>query len=183
MQAPQVVSRSAWQADPFKGTVTSLGTPERLVVHHAAGYAASNLALGTKQVKAIQRLHQGPTRNWSDIGYHFLIDAAGNLYQGRPYFKGATLDDVPRLAMGAHVLNQNSRKVGVCLLGCFHPHAGNCDDIPTDRALATLRETLRFLMHAYGLQATAIGTHRDFLATSCPGDRLYNVVQAIKASL
>jgi hypothetical protein len=183
MQAPPVVSRSEWLADPFKGTVTSLGTPERLVVHHAAGYAASNLALGKKQVKAIQRLHQGPTRNWSDIGYHFLIDAAGNVYQGRPYFKGDTLDALTRLAMGAHVLNQNSRKVGICLLGCFHLPAVDCEDVPTERALITLRETLRFLLHAYRLPATAIGTHRDFLATSCPGDKLYNAVQAVKAAL
>lgn len=180
MQAPPLISRSAWQAAPFKGSVQSLGVPDRVVVHHAAGYRAATLAEGKQQVKAIQKSHQ---KKWSDIGYHFLIDAAGNLYQGRPFFQGTALQDTPRLAMGAHVLAQNSRKVGVCLLGCFHPQLSGCNDVPTAAALATLQQTLRFLTQAYGVPIASIKTHRDFLATDCPGDTLYAQVQDIKDQL
>jgi hypothetical protein len=42
---------------------------------------------------------------WSDIGYHYLMDALGRLYEGRPTW-----------AMGAHVLGQNSNRVGINLM-------------------------------------------------------------------
>lgn len=183
MSAPQLVTRAEWSAAPFKGVVKGLGSPERIVVHHAAGFRAATLLEGKKQVKEIQKLHQGPKRNWSDIGYHFLIDAGGNLYQGRPFFAGSILNDVPRLAMGAHVLNQNSRKIGICLLGCFHPKDTGCNDIPTVAATDSLRHILQFLLNAYGVPASKIATHRDFLSTSCPGDTLFSLVDALRTQL
>ena len=183
MSAPQLVTRADWSAAPFAGVVKGLGAPERIVVHHAAGFRAATLHEGKKQVKEIQKLHQGPKRKWSDIGYHFLIDAAGNLYQGRPFFAGSTLSDIPRLAMGAHVLNQNSRKVGICLLGCFHPLEVGCNDIPTPATTDSLRRILQFLLNGYDIPASQIATHRDFLSTSCPGDNLFSLVDALRTQL
>jgi N-acetylmuramoyl-L-alanine amidase len=183
MDVPRLVTRARWNAAPFQGVVKSLGHPERIVVHHAAGYRAATLSEGKKRVREIQKLHQGPRRNWSDIGYHFLIDACGNIYQGRPFFEGTSLAQAPRLAMGAHVLNQNSRKIGICLLGCFHPADQGCNDTPTASATASLRQLLQFLLMAYSVPASRIATHRDFLPTSCPGDTLFALVDDLRTEL
>lgn len=177
------VYRAQWNAAAFRGQVQSLGSPEHIVVHHAAGFRAATLDDGKRQVREIQRLHQGSSRNWSDVGYHFLIDAAGNAYQGRPFFRGTRIEDVPRLAMGAHVLNQNSRKIGVCLLGCFHPADQGCNDQPSQEAVSSLRQILSFLTDKYSVQPTSIKTHRDFLSTSCPGDTLFQVVTMLRQEL
>jgi len=178
--APSVISRQQWKAAPFRGTVSSLGAIKHVVVHHAAGFRAGTQEEGKKQVREIQRLHQSAPRNWSDIGYHFLVDSSGTIYQGRPYFKGSTLDDLPRMAVGAHVLAQNMGKVGICLLGCFHPPEVGCNDKPSEQALASLERLTRFICANYSVPASSIKTHRDFLSTSCPGDTLFAAVAAMR---
>lgn len=182
MKAPTVISRAVWGAAPFKGSPEPLGTIKNIVVHHAAGFAASDAATGKQRLKDIQKLHQ-QTRGWRDIGYHFLIDAGGNIYQGRPFFRGTALRDLPQFAIGAHVLNMNPRKLGICLLGCFHPPAGSCNDRPSDAALASLEQLVRFICENYKADPREIKTHRDFLKTDCPGDVLFEAVVAMRESL
>ena len=99
-------------------------------LHHAAGFSASDLADGKVQVKRIQRLHQ-EGNGWADIGYHFLIDAAGTMYQGRPYTQDISLVQKPTLVIGVHVAGHNTGNVEICLLGCFHPetNASTCNDV------------------------------------------------------
>ncbi len=183
MPNPTFVYREEWQAAAFRGKVHSLGSPELIVVHHTAGFRAATLKDGKRQVREIQRLHQGPPRNWADIGYHFLIDASGNVYQGRPFFRGSRIEDVPRFAMGAHVLNQNSKTIGVCLLGCFHPVNQDCKDKPSPAAISSLRQILAFLMEMYGVSPANIKTHRDFMSTDCPGDTLFRIVSNLRDEL
>lgn len=180
MNAPNVVSRQQWAAKSFRGNVSSLGAIKHVVVHHAAGFRAATQQDAMKQLRAIQKLHQSAPRNWSDIGYHFLVDSSGTIYQGRPYFKGDSLQALPRFAVGAHVLAQNMGKLGICLLGCFHPPEQGCNDTPTVKALAALERLTRFICLNYAVPAASIKTHRDFLPTSCPGDRLHAAVSAMR---
>jgi hypothetical protein len=181
MSALQVVSRSEWGAAAFKGQVKGLGKVREIVVHHAAGYRADNVKDGKRRILEIQKLHQGPTRKWADIGYHFLIDSGGTVYQGRPYLdEGAHLEDLPRLAVGAHVLNMNVGKVGICLLGCFHPPSPGCGDTPTESALQSLEALATFLCENYKVAADMIKTHRDYLNTDCPGDLLFAEVTQMR---
>ena len=56
---------------------------DKMTLHHSAGFSAETLEEGIAQMQAIQLFHQD-IRGWSDIGYHFVIDKAGNIYQGRP---------------------------------------------------------------------------------------------------
>lgn len=183
MQSPTVITRLQWGARPFQGELRALGTPRQIVVHHAAGYGAATRQEGARQVAALQKLHQGPLCNCPDIGYHFLVDAGGHIYQGRPYFAGESLADLPQFAMGNHVLNVDSHKLGICLLGCFHAEGGECSDTPTPEALQALEELLGFLCRAYGVQPSDILTHRDFVATTCPGEKLYVALAHLRSRL
>src|SRR3954468_16311299 len=183
MEIPPVISRLQWGARPFQGTLRSLGTVRQIVVHHAAGYGATTLQEGARQVAALQKLHQGPLCNCPDIGYHFLVDAGGHVYQGRPYFSGERLADLPQFAMGNHVLNVDSHKLGICLLGCFHSEGGECSDTPTPEALQALESLLGFLCRNYAVRPSDILTHRDFVATTCPGEKLYVALGQLRGRL
>ena len=132
ISAPTIITRSEWGASPFKGDPVAQPHYRFLTLHHAAGFSASDVDEGKIQVKRIQRLHQ-EGNGWADIGYHFLLDAAGNIYQGRPYMENISLSEKPRLVVGAHVAGHNSANIGVCLLGCFHPetNASTCNDVLT----------------------------------------------------
>jgi len=183
MQSPSVITRLQWGARPFQGEMRALGTVRQIVVHHAAGYGAATRQEGARQVAALQKLHQGPLCNCPDIGYHFVVDAGGHIYQGRPYFQGDTLAELPQFAMGNHVLNVDSHKLGICLLGCFHAEGGECSDTPTPEALQGLEELLGFLCRGYGVRPPDILTHRDFVATSCPGEKLYVALGQLRGRL
>ena len=109
IEKPVVISRDEWNANPPKHNYAYHPYFNKLTLHHAAGWQAWTLEEGKKQVKAIQEFHQDG-RGWSDIGYHFLVDLSGNIYQGRP-----------EIVIGAHVGGANTGNIGVCMLGCYHP--------------------------------------------------------------
>ncbi|MDB5858566.1 MAG: hypothetical protein JWQ76_2255 [Ramlibacter sp.] len=183
MEMPPVITRSQWGARPYQGELRSLGMVRQIVVHHAAGYGAATRQEGARQVAALQKLHQGLLYNCPDIGYHFLIDAGGHVYQGRPYVKGEQLADLPQFAMGNHVLNVDSHKLGICLLGCFHEEGGECSDTPTIEALESLESLLGFICRNYSVRPSDILTHRDFVATTCPGEKLYVALGQLRGRL
>ena len=183
MEPPPVVNRLQWGARPFRGELRALGNVRQIVVHHAAGYGAATRQEGARQVAALQKLHQGPLCNCPDIGYHFLVDAGGHVYQGRPYFAGEELAELPEFALGNHVRNVDSHKLGICLLGCFHAEGGECSDTPTPEALGALEQLLAFLCHHYAVRPSDILTHRDFCATTCPGEKLYVALGRLRGRL
>src|SRR5262245_61371616 len=174
ISAPTIVTRAEWGANPLQGTPVPQPNYRFLTLHHAAGFSASNVAEGKAQVKRIQQLHQ-EGNGWADIGYHFLIDAAGNIYQGRPYLQDIPLSQKPSLIVGAHVAGQNTGNIGVCLLGCFHPeaNASTCNDVLTLSIETPLVQLLAFLSVSYGMVPTNIKGHKDFTSTACPGSNLY----------
>lgn len=165
-QAPQYVTGG--EAGPFDAEANPAGWlvyPEPLagwlktvIVHH------SGLEL-YHGPQAIQRLHMRQ-RGWADIGYHFLVDGLGELYEGR------------RLNIrGAHTGGFNTGSVGVCLLGNF-------DVVEAAAApLATLRALAGYLREAYTV--THMAGHRDFQpgATSCPGDSLWPLLPELAADV
>lgn len=112
-------------------------------------------------VRNIQNYHMD-TRGWADIGYNFLADREGTIYEGRGW-------DVH----GAHTGAWNPYYHGVCFLGDDDP---DYNDAPpaARRALRRLRDEL-VRRHP---EATDLKGHRDQKATSCPGDELYAWVHA-----
>lgn len=168
-----------------------LGHVRGIVVHHTAqgfSYAAqpgATLADGTRALKEIRRQHIA--RKFGDVGYHFVIDGAGRIYQGRAYARAGSFGPgrtPPALALGTHVKNHNTGRIGVNVLGCFGGKgAANCGDTPSPAALASLTDLLRVLTAAYGVSPANIVGHRDLAPNVCPGDRLYAELPGIRAAL
>lgn len=184
---PILIPRSAWGAEPFRGTPVPLssGNYVRMTFHHAAGFSADTYEEGLAQVKAIQDFHQNG-RGWSDIGYHFVVDRGGRVYQGRPFLDNAvTLDDVPAFVLGAHVGGANTGNVGVCLLGCYHPPetAYACNQEITPAALDSMVTLFAFLSESYGIDPDDLLGHRDQGQTACPGDNNYALLPEVREDI
>jgi hypothetical protein len=129
-----------------------------IVVHHSA----LPLSDGPRE---IQRLHV-EKRGFADIGYHFLIDDAGRLYEGRSV-----------TVRGAHTGGFNTGTLGVVLLGNFEFTA------PTEAQIATLKAIIAHLADRYAM--THVAGHRDFQPeqTKCPGRNLAAQLPDIAAEL
>ncbi len=181
--APQLWDRDAWQAAPFRGTPIPLNRPsyDNITLHHTAGFSAVTLAQGLEQVRLIQDFHQNG-RGWRDIGYHFLMDQEGRLYQGRPFLiERSAFRNGPPLVHGAHVGGANTGNIGVSLMGCYHPpESVNCQDVMTVAARDSLVVTFGYLAERYDVSTDHISGHRDFNATACPGDNNYADLPALR---
>lgn len=179
IRAPQIRRRSEWKAKPFLGYPIPLNRPsyDYMTLHHTAGFAATTLAEGLEQVRRIQDFHQNG-RGWSDIGYQFLMDQEGRLYQGRPFVNESTpFEQGPRLVHGAHAGGANTGNIGISLMGCYHPPEGTgCRDEMTLAAIDSLVATFGFMSERYDVSPDNMRGHRDFGRTSCPGDNNYQML-------
>lgn len=147
-------NRSGWRVyDQPLNTVLRM-----LVVHHSALPASDG-------PREIQQLHQ-QKRGFADVGYHYLIDAGGTMYEGRPIH-----------VRGAHVAGHNTGAVGVCLLGNFERIE------PTPAQIASLASLVMALRDAFGI--THLAGHRDLPAqnTLCPGENLWPRLPALAGQL
>ncbi|MCR9244143.1 MAG: peptidoglycan recognition protein family protein [bacterium] len=160
-----VRQRSTWRAataNPRR--LDRMDRATRITVHHSAVYFRSMRPAATAaQLQRIQKDHMGG-RGYGDIGYHYLVDPAGRIWQGRDM-----------RWQGAHASGRNNvRNVGVCVLGNF-VRGGNGHQ-PTPRQVEALRDLLGALMNDHGIPAQRIHRHSDFKATACPGPLLEPVL-------
>ena len=160
------------------------------IVHHTAGENGYSRSEAAAIVKGIQLFHvQG--NGWNDIGYNFLVDRFGTIYEGR--FGGAD-----RNVVGAHAMGFNTGSVGIALLGTYEdaaPSAAAQDAIARlvawrlDLAHVDPTAFLTFISggsdrYASGIPVLLNGVsgHRDTGFTACPGDVLYGRLGTIAAS-
>jgi len=145
----RIISRDAWEADPPAGRLLPVNWPRGvdLWVHRSGGATSTNPGRSAGMVKAIQAFHTGPERGWSDIGYAFLVDSAGRVFEGRGRH------------LGAHSPGRN-HEPSVCCLGTFDDED---PPLPMRRAVFELMTWL---------EAGDLRGHRENTATSCPGDRI-----------
>ncbi|MFA5137789.1 MAG: peptidoglycan recognition family protein [Elusimicrobiota bacterium] len=163
---PTVVGRSQWGAKPPKGDYTE-HQPVRITQHHTAGRQPFTLKDATDEMLFTQDFHQNG-RGWLDIGYHFLMDGEGRIFQGRP-----------ETVVGTHVGNQNTGNIGISLMGYYHePKNHQVSQAQLD-SLAALG---RWLTRNYKISPDAYKAHRDLSATACPGDIAYALMDRIRDS-
>jgi len=162
-----IIPRSTWRAAPTLANVNPMTKIRRITVHHTGEvWDQRSFDATAARIRAIQRSHQHD-RNWADVGYHFLIDSAGRIWEGR----GLTYQ-------GAHAGNfeLNRGNVGISLLGNFDLQRLN------PRQTGALTALIGYLCHEYGLTNRQIATHRELKATACPGSRLQRFVDQLRST-
>lgn len=191
---PKIVTRAQWGADESKaGSWPQLSADlTAMYVHHTAGTNSYSEAQAAALVRGIYGFHTG-SRGWPDIGYQFLVDKYGNIYQGRQ----EAIHDLP---IGAQAGGYNTSTIGVSALG-------NYETAATTSALeGALVRVLAWKAYQYGLdpkgttklytgsstgstvRAAAGSTitvpvilgHRDTNYTACPGKNLYAKMGSIR---
>lgn len=176
---PTIVSRSSWGARSPSCTLTQMSTLNRAVVHHTAGdsdFNTTSLDASKAIVRAIQNSHMDGN-GWCDIGYHFLVDKLGNIFEGR----SGSLTGYPQ---GAHD-NTNTNSFGFNVMGNF----ASGHQTPTAIQLSKLYDVVAWKMpsgwspYGGGSYAGKSGVgyvcgHRDVYATECPGDNVYSKIGA-----
>lgn len=194
----RVISRAQWGADEsrrfikdgLENSPTRFFPVQALTVHHTV--TANDDPNPAATVRAIYEQH-AIGNDWGDIGYHFLIDAAGRVYEGR--FSGS--DGIPahdakgNLVTAFHTAGFNSGNVGISLLGNFE------EQPPTAATRKSLAALLAGLARKHDLDPLAdityknpvdgttkvtktVTGHRDWTLTECPGSMTYSQVQALR---
>ncbi len=174
-EALRVFDRSDWHARPIRRNYDAMGRITRLTIHHSAMRENSkDFESCAREIQGIQEIHQGNTLGWADIGYHYLIDRAGRIWEGRPIY-----------IQGAHAGNPEANRgnIGVCLLGDYTQQ-----DLTSEQKLA-LRELLINLMNVWSIPSDRLYTHQEMRrayglgATECPGDHLQSYFAALRAEM
>ena len=171
------VRRSAWGATTMRSNWDRMSTPFRITVHHTAEPVSStSLAASTAEVRDVQSQHMNG-RGWADIGYHFLIDREGRIFEGR------TLK-----AQGAHASGTNNiGNIGICLLGNMVADASRGAEYanaqaPTAKQMETLERLVAEVRSEYAIPADQIWGHQDFKDTLCPGPHLHAWAKRYRSS-
>lgn len=196
---PRIVTRAEWGADEsFKSTSGGCKRVfhplQQLFVHHTAGSNGDSDPYAT--MRAVYSYHTR-SRGWCDIGYNFVVSQDGTIFEGRwarnyaPWEIHNSEDPAGNVVAGAHVSGYNSGSVGVSLMGNFMSYS-----LPKAQRGA-LVDLLAYEAERHGLDPTArhtyrnpdtgttralpvIAGHRDAGNTSCPGDRVYSNLGAIR---
>ncbi len=189
---PRIVPRSAW-ADDGANSQPPPRYDDKVVavfVHHTDspnGYACADVP------RIIRALYAGQigNRRWDDIGYNFLVDRCGTIYEGRA-------GGIERAVTGAHTQGFNHRTSGIAAIGTFTE--GTAVPRPMTDSIAALaawklgladidpRARVRLVssngLSRYEAGATALlptlAGHNDGYMTSCPGAALSALLPYIR---
>ena len=200
---PAIIARTTWgdasvkrwDANGSAGLTTEatwmptdaeIAKPTHLVLHHTATPNDGPTSNWPARVRQIWGYHT-ITNDWGDIGYHFLIDPNGVIYEGR--YQGLRPDGA--VIDGAHNYGFNRGTIGIAMLGTFE------DVTPTAKAQVALDNLVAYLMTRYRIQPdttayyahqrmtlnTIVG-HRDAQlpgrSTACPGTTLHALLPALR---
>jgi flagellar hook assembly protein FlgD len=187
--SPLIVSRAGWGANEeiVRAKPTYAPAVRLLVIHHTAGTNAYTPAQSAAIVRGIQVYHvEG--NGWNDIGYNYLVDRFGTVYEGR----GGGAD---RNVIGAHAEGFNSGTAGIALIGNFSTATPPKAQQAALVALAAWRldiahvDPLSTVVYTSGgnykfkagkvVTLRAISGHRDTGPSECPGTAAYRLLPAI----
>ncbi|WP_369223125.1 peptidoglycan recognition protein [Streptomyces sp. R39] len=180
---PRIVTRRGWGADESlreKGFVYT-GKIKAAFVHHTASGNGYRCSEAPSVIRGIYRYHV-VSMGWRDIGYNFLVDKCGTIYEGRA--GGAA-----KAVRGAHTLGFNNDSMGVAVIGTYGSHQ------PSAAAVTGVAGLTAWKLGLYGanpkgktyltsgggnlypkgknVRLNVISGHRDGYATDCPGAKLY----------
>ncbi|MEV5969667.1 peptidoglycan recognition protein [Streptomyces sp. NPDC051921] len=190
-ERPAITPRSGWGADESLVVAPPTYTTETkaVFVHHTAGTNDYTCEQSADVIRAIFLYHvQG--QGWNDIGYHFLVDKCGTVFEGRA-------GGVDKPVLGAQTYGFNTDTAGIAVLGNYN------EAVSTQPVLDALAGVAAWKLGLYGhdpagtvdLTAAAdnglykkgqvvtlsrISGHRDGFPTECPGEHLYADLPAVR---
>jgi hypothetical protein len=188
--SPLILSRASWHADEKIRRRKKPGYADTVrfaVVHHTAGSNSYTKAQAASIVRGIERYHV-LANGWDDIGYNFLVDKYGQIFEGR-------WGGIDRNVVGAHAQGFNTGSSGVALIGRYD----TASITPAARAslvrllawrldVAHVDPLSNFSWRSTGnpkfpagrmITLRTISGHRDTGFTSCPGSQLYGELPSI----
>ena len=189
---PAVVSRAGWGADESLRTSAPSysATVKAAYLHHTASTNSYSSAEAAAQVRSMYAYHT-QALGWSDIGYNFLVDRYGRIYEGR-------YGGIRRAVLGAHAGGFNTYTVGVAMIGTFstvQPPAATLtsvqrlmawklsmhgrDPLGTTTLVSAGGSTSRYPAGT-SVQVPVIAGHRDTNSTACPGDLGYSRLPEVR---
>ena len=192
---PPVITRAGWGCDESLMSWAPQFYPvQKLICHHTATQNQDPDPAAT--IRSIYYYH-AVTQGWGDIGYNFLVDEAGRVYEGRysrsyPAGQSPTGEDTSgRGVTGAHAAQFNSGTVGIALLGTLT----NQDTTAAGRNGIEQMLAWKASTHSIGATGSArytnpvsgvsttfpnIAGHRDVNATECPGGVFYSTLPTVR---
>ena len=191
--APPIITRAGWHANEAirRGAPFYADSVHFAIVHHTAGSNSYTKAQSASIVRAIELYHV-KANGWNDIGYNFLVDKYGQIFEGR--YGGMT-----RPVIGAHAQGFNTGSVGVAVIGDYSSTgispaaraalvsllAWRLDLQHVDPASSLVRVSSGNPRYPAGKAVTlkAISGHRDVYPTTCPGQGLYAQLPSIRAAV
>ncbi|MGI5197555.1 peptidoglycan recognition protein family protein [Streptomyces sp. CA-288835] len=180
---PRIVTRRGWGADESlrERHFSYTKSVRAAFVHHSASGNNYRCSQASSVIRSIYRYHV-KSSGWRDIGYNFLVDKCGNIYEGRA-------GGVTKPVKGAHTLGFNSNSMGIAVLGSYN------GTNPPSAAVQGVARLTAWKLGLYGanpagktylksgggnlfrkgknVRLNVISGHRDGFATECPGARLY----------
>ncbi|MDQ3043775.1 MAG: N-acetylmuramoyl-L-alanine amidase, partial [Chloroflexota bacterium] len=119
---PPVVSRAQWGAGlAYGGTdqapsrwSPSYRTVEHVIIHHTV---TPNFQSPLVAMRSIHYYH-AITRGWGDIGYNYLVDYLGNVYEGR--YGGENV-------IAGHAFQYSRGSAGIATIGTFSFNSATAD--------------------------------------------------------
>ena len=201
-KGPTIITREEWGAAPAclePGTGPTWfpagGGLQAAAVHHTVNpNSYATVAEAMQAIRNDQAYHQ-ETHGWCDIGYNFLVDKWGNIYEGAD-------GSIEQPIIGAHTGGFNTGTVGVAMVGTFTTQAGVKPSAAQRDGVAKI---IGSRLAQYGINPdestvlTAAGHtdggrydagdrvtlprvfgHRDTHATECPGALAYPLLSGIQ---
>ncbi|MEV7397253.1 SpoIID/LytB domain-containing protein [Aeromicrobium sp. NPDC092404] len=171
---PAIILRSTWGADSSSSCSSPIygSTTRGAVIHHTAGSNTYTKAQSAGIVRATQAYHM-KGRDWCDIGYNFLVDKYGQIFEGRA---GGITKPVRAAHSGNDKVNQET--MGVSLMGTF------TSTEPSAEMKTAVVNLVSWRFAQYNLPAKGtyslggktlnrIAGHRNVVSTACPGAMAY----------
>src|SRR3954470_3693539 len=186
---PKIIRRPEWGADEsiVRASPSYASAVRFAVVHHTAGTNSYSASDSPAIVRGIERYHV-LANGWNDIGYNFLVDKYGQVFEGRG-------GGITRNVVGAHAQGFNTGSTGVAVLGDYESGRISAAARAALVELLTWRldlahvDPLSTVVYTSGGNAKfragklvtlrAISGHRDTGPSECPGRRAYALIPAI----
>jgi hypothetical protein len=194
---PPIISRAGWGANESLRTCSPdySNSVVSAAVHHTAStntYAAGDVSGIIRGIYSYHtRAASAGGRGWCDIGYNFLVDRFGRVFEGRA-------GGVTSTVVGAHTGGFNSGTIGVSAIGDYAAAAAPPALVESISQLIAWKFSVHHILAGTSVRMVSGGGeskfpagtvvtfptiygHRDAGLTTCPGQHLYDMLPAIRS--